>query len=107
MNNLSKHARNALIGAVVLTTAAVGPAFLALSSGSPRPGEPVLVITAPWTDPESVVTAAGGRVIAPASAPMATLGVFADAAALARVGGAGGWLVVDGRAAAALCGVDA
>jgi hypothetical protein len=96
-----------LTAAFLLGAVAIGPVALAMAWRTAAPGEPALVIAAPWTDVEALVAAAGGRVVAPASAPMATLGVFPDAASLARVVGAGGWLVLDGRAAAALCGVDA
>jgi hypothetical protein len=83
----------------------LGPAALALSGGSVEPGAPVLVLTAPWRDAAGLVEAAGGRVIALDDAPLATLGVFPDAAALGRVQDLA--LALDGRRAAALCGVDA
>lgn len=91
-----------LVGGLVL----VGPAALALGGGRAEPGAPVLVVTAPWADPAAAVRAAGGRVIALVDAPMATLGLFPDAASLARARREGSWLF-DGRRAAALCGADA
>jgi hypothetical protein len=88
---------------LALVAAAASP--LALSARGPVAGAPALVVAAPWTDPETVTRAAGGNVVAPRRAPMATIAVFADAEAIAAARAAGAWLVLDGAALASLCGV--
>lgn len=97
-------AQTAMLAALV-GVVALGPAALALSGGTVAQGAPVLVLAAPWRDAAAIIEAAGGRVIALADAPLATLGVAPDEAALARLR-AEAW-VLDGRRAAAFCGVDA
>lgn len=70
---------------------------------APRPGEPVLVVAAPWSDGAGeVVARASGREIYPVRAPMAALAIFEDPTLL---NAAGAWLVLDGRRIAELCGV--
>jgi hypothetical protein len=101
-NDVRNFAEKAMY-ATIIVIVCFGPAALALSGGAVEPGAPVLVLAAPWRDPAALVEAAGGRVIALAEAPLATLGVFPDAAALERVG-ARAW-AVDGRRVAAFCGV--
>lgn len=87
-----------------LGVVALAPAALTLRA--PAAGAPALVIAAPWADAEAVAQAAGGSVIALTRAPMATLAVFPDDSSVAAAHAAGAWLVADGAAVAALCGVN-
>jgi hypothetical protein len=89
--------------ALALSLAVAGP--LALSARSPEVGAPALLVTAPWSDADAAARAANGAVIALRKAPMATLAVFPDEAAI-RAARSAGWFLVDGATLAALCGVN-
>ncbi len=97
--------RDFALAATAAAVVALGPAATALGGAGAQPGRPSLVIAAPWVDAEAAVEAAGGRVIGPLRAPLAALGVMDDAAALDRLSRMV-WLIVDGGAAARLCGVE-
>ncbi|SFR16189.1 hypothetical protein [Poseidonocella sedimentorum] len=88
----------ALIGAVML-----GPVLAIAAAPLPDTG-PVVVVTPPWKDAESVIEAAGGRVIAPAPAVLAAAG-DGDAEFLRKLSGAGAWAVLPAAFFAQLCGI--
>lgn len=52
-----------LIG--VLAIAAVAPTAIALGQEPPEPGQPVIVVTAPWQSALRISNQAGGRLVAP------------------------------------------
>ncbi len=79
------------------------PAGMAMSE-LPEPGEPVLVIAAPWVDIAGVVHAMGGVLLGPQLAPMAALMATEGDDVTARARAAGAWFVMDGRFVAAICG---
>lgn len=49
----------------VISILSIAPAAIALGKDVPRPGQPVIVITAPWDNALRVSSDAGGRQIAP------------------------------------------
>lgn len=95
--------RLALVGS--LAVALIGPGALALSGSAPESGGPVLVLTAPWGDADAAITRAGGWPVGPRTAPFIAIGQLPDGRTAESLYRAGAWAVVDGRLAAALCGV--
>ncbi|PJE27736.1 hypothetical protein SAMN06297129_0305 [Pseudooceanicola antarcticus] len=95
---------NLSISLVALALCLSGP-VLALASLPPVNHGLVLVVSPPWTEREAQILAAGGRGIGPRIAAMGTL-AQADAPDFGpRLRAAGPFLVLDGRALTALCGV--
>ncbi|MCA0921806.1 hypothetical protein [Pseudooceanicola nanhaiensis] len=86
-----------------LTLCLAGPG-LALVSLPPARDGLLLVIGLPWLDRGAAILRAGGHEVGPLQAAMATLAQGDDPGFADRLRRAGGYLVVDGRAVAALCG---
>ena len=94
-----------LLVAVVFAGVALGGPVLAVASQAARPGQPVLVVSAPWgEDRAALIARAGGRPVGPADSWLAgqAVGTGPDFADNLRAGGA--WLVLDATAIARLCG---
>lgn len=84
--------------------ALVGPA-LALVSSPAVPGEPVLVLSLPWEQSaEGLIEQAGGSLLGPISAPLATLAMPESPDFLEKLKIGGALWVLDGRRLAAICG---
>lgn len=88
------------ICALVFCTVAT-PAALLVTGPAPKTGAPVLVVTPHFHE---IIADAGGRIIAPQTAPLAALAV-GDAQFLAALDNAGAWFVVDGTWIAEICGI--
>lgn len=97
----------AMVGNAVLAAASLaGPAAVAaLSADPPRPGRPVLVLTAPWTGAAEVVRAAGGTLLPGGAAGFAALAFLDAPDVAARLAAAGAWVALDGTDLASICGV--
>jgi hypothetical protein len=95
--------RLSIVGSLLLTL--LGPAALALSGPAPEPGGPVLVLTAPWRDAGEALYRVGGWQVGPRNVRFVALGQLPDGVAVQSLYRAGASAVVDGRLAAALCGV--
>lgn len=93
----------AVPAAVALTITVVAPVALALSHAPPRPGEPVVVIGAPWTQASALVFAAGGRLVAPGRVASIALAWSDNAAFTSDLYRSGAWFVLDANLANALC----
>lgn len=66
----------------------------------------VLVIAAPWgPSPQSVIAAAGGHPVGPATALFGVLATFDYPVSSSALRAGGAWGVYDGQAIANLCGV--
>ncbi|MFY0691498.1 MAG: hypothetical protein JXR14_06180 [Paracoccaceae bacterium] len=90
---------------MALGTLMMGPVLFALSS-KPRLGAPVLVVAPPWEGgARAVVQTAGLDEIGPQGAALAVLALYGQPDDLERLAAAGAWLVMDGEAIAAFCGV--
>jgi hypothetical protein len=89
---------------IILLLALVSGPLLALAASPAQPGQPVLVIVAPWADPALAVQAAGGQVVSPVAGWLGILAVFEGQGMTAPRAGGGIWLMADGRAMARLCG---
>lgn len=76
-----------------------------LSAAPPRAGAPVLVIAAPWRDAGAIIAAAGGAVLGPQTAPLATIATSDRPDFAARLRRSGAFAVLDGTRLAAICGV--
>lgn len=91
-----------------LLAATLSLTFLAplgsLLAAPPRPSAPVLVLVPPWIDAVSLVASAGGRVVGPASAPMAVLAYSDDSEFAQNLLRSGALGVRDGSVLADLCG---
>jgi hypothetical protein len=87
--------------AVVLT-----PVVLAMSS-PPQPDEPVLVVALVGAlGLDEIIANAGGEILGPEQAPLATLAYSSDPDFINQLHLNGAWLVLDGRRIAAICGVS-
>ncbi|MBY6093094.1 hypothetical protein [Maritimibacter alkaliphilus] len=86
-----------------LTLCLAGP-VLALVSLPPVREGPVLVIALPWLDRGAAILRAGGHEVGVLQGALASLAQGDDPGFAGRLRRAGGFLVVDGRAVAALCG---
>ncbi|WP_010141219.1 hypothetical protein [Oceanicola sp. S124] len=97
MQNLSIFliAMGLVLSGPVLTVASLPPATHGL----------VLVLSPPWADREAPIRAAGGRGLGTRIAAMGTLAQADRPDFSARLRAQGPFLVLDGRAIAALCGV--
>lgn len=93
--------RHVVLSSIIVLTILAGP-VLAAMGGAPRAGDPVVVV---GPDPEAIVARAGGMALGPSRAPLGILAVAPDRGYADRLDAAGAWLVLDGRALAALCGI--
>ncbi|NNE51056.1 MAG: hypothetical protein HKN30_01475 [Sulfitobacter sp.] len=82
----------------------LGP-LISLAAAQPAPGEVALVVAPPWVTLPPIIESAGGQPIGPVGTRLASFAQSDDAAFFARVKAGGAWFVLDGRAAAGLCGV--
>ena len=82
-----------------------GPA-IAFFSSPPVPGEPVLVVGHDSAQREWIVEQAGGRLVGPEDATWGSLAVSKESEFVKELHASGAWIVIDGRAAARLCGVE-
>lgn len=98
---------SAVIYAIPIILAGVVAPVLALLSGMPVPGAVVLVIAPDARVRSRAIVAAGGREIGPVVAPLASLAISQNPVFVANLRARGVWLVVDGRATAAICGLSA
>ncbi|WP_299048486.1 hypothetical protein [uncultured Tateyamaria sp.] len=82
-----------------------GPALAGLAL-QPDTGSPLrLVILPPWSDGPALVTAAGGAVVGPETAPIAVLAQVDDLQAFdTAIRALGALWVMDGASIAAFCG---
>lgn len=93
-----------LLASFFLTALLAGPLAL-LASSTPVPGQPVLVIVAPWaTNVENTISAAQGDSFGPVNAPMAAFATSDDPEFIQKLHQAGAWAVIDGKTLAAICG---
>ncbi len=93
---------------VLLTAAffavALSPLLVLAAPQVLRPGEPVLVISAPWSlDAATVISKTGLHEISPERAPLGALTVLAKAGDEERLRQNGAWFVIDGTVIARLC----
>ncbi len=87
--------------AVVLT-----PVVLVMSS-PPQQGEPVLVLAPVGGQGlDKIIANAGGEVLGPEQAPLATLAYSSDPDFINQLHLSGAWLVLNGSRIAAICGVS-
>ncbi len=75
-------------------------------SADPQPGLPVLVILAPWADPDTIISRAGGQRIGPLTAPFAALAHSEDPSFAAHLQTLGVWAVRDASRLTQMCGVS-
>ncbi|MEM7530099.1 MAG: hypothetical protein AAF416_21010 [Pseudomonadota bacterium] len=89
--------------AAVLTIALGAPLAFAFAGLAPRPGEPMVVLAAPWADAARLALGAGGGLIAPGRLPAAAL-VWSENPSFAdRLYDEGAWLVLDTDLSGILC----
>ena len=96
--------QNLSISLIALALCLSGP-VLAIASQPPASHGLVLVISPPCTDRDAPILAAGGRGLGTRVAAMGTLAQADNPDFAARLRADGPFLVLDGRALAALCGV--
>lgn len=84
---------------------ALMPPLIGLAVSQPEEGAPVLVVVPPWQDAAGIVAGAGGGLIGPLRTPVAVLAAPGGPDFAARLRAAGALGVLDGRAAARICGV--
>lgn len=102
------HAASAILIAAPMALVGFAGPLIALGTATPQADADLLLIVA--SDPASVARQAGGRPIGPWQAPIGALVAAGseDAAGFAaRLSAAGAWIVLDGAAVAAICGVKA
>ncbi|KIT14914.1 hypothetical protein [Jannaschia aquimarina] len=99
---ITRRASGDFVGLLLILTTVLTAPLLSLAAMPPR-GGPVLVIVAPWDNPDTVVSLAGGRPVLPVPALMATLATGDDGFGRRAVQ-QGAWIVADGGWLAAICG---
>lgn len=94
--------RSAQVLAWVFVAALPGP-VATLATAAPIPGEPMLVILAPFADPDAILGRAGAREVAPVRAPFAVLAASDRPDAPAALLAAGAWAVRGAGPLSVLC----
>lgn len=89
----------AVLGAMVVCVPLVAIAVAPLETG-----RPVVVISAPWADADGLIRISGGQSIGLERTPVATLAYAAQDDFFDKLKQNGAWAVLDGRAAARICG---
>lgn len=92
-----------LIGFAFLAAGLLGPLAVLAQAPEPKPGAPILVISA---HPEAAVKQAGAQAIGPLTARFGVLAQAQDRDTINRLYAAGAWRVIDGAWFAKLCGID-
>lgn len=95
----------ALLGLVLITNLLIFPVVLVTSS-HPVVGDAVVVVAPPWQDSEQVIASAGGRLIGPIQAPLASMSVLVSEQYLQELYQDGAWFVFNGKTIAAICGLE-
>lgn len=108
MDRVEHHFAAAGVLALTLLTALGLGLVATVDALPPQPGQPVLVLAAPWGIPaEVIVQQAGGRSISPwATHSMAALAAFDGDIPITTLRDRGVWTVMDGNRIAQLCGVQ-
>jgi hypothetical protein len=83
--------------------AALAP-LLGMLAHPPVPGSPMLVVAPPWLNPSMLILSAGGQVIGPRSAAIASLGQSDDPGFSERLFRLGAWAVRDAQPLGLFCG---
>ena len=95
-----------LLLSLALSLAVAGPGVVAFAAlPDPAPGSAVLVVAGPLGDAETLVAAAGGRLIGPVQPRIGRLAASPDPLFAASLRAAGAWIIVSDPRILALCGV--
>lgn len=96
--------RQVFFGMIAFVAVGLSPLLVLASPQDLRVGEPVLVISPPWTVAAAeVISRSGLREISPERAPFGALTVLNDTADALRLKSNGAWLVLDGKMIAQIC----
>lgn len=87
----------------VCLVALVAPAAMTLASVAPQPGQPVVIVTAPWQNALAVSSAAGGALVAPGRIEAIVSTHSGNPRFIKSLYGEGAWLVLDYQRFSLLC----
>ena len=96
---------NYLVYAAIAVIPVISGIADAVLGSPPTPDAPVLVVIAPWTSAEAVLTGSGGMILDGGEALVGFIAVGPGEAFISHLSDMGALAVLDGAALAALCGV--